>query len=243
MKRLTTCSALAAKSVRWREMLLAALVVLPGTLVATGSAMAAVTEVYWTDRDNATLSATVLSSGQTTVLVPNTGGRLQDVDLDATTGILYFADWGPVGGGSQGTISQIPKTGGVVTSVCAVGTLGDAVHQLALDPVNSQIYFTRAVSYDGHEVSRVNYGPGCAGLTVSFLVGSGWFPSGLAHDPVNDVLYWGDIGVIGGPPNGSVNRMTASTLAVGPPPTSMVFETLRVSMSMTEIVSANLFVT
>ncbi len=99
------------------------------------------------------------------------------------------------------------------------------MHQLALDPVNSQIYFTRAVSYDNHEVSRVNYGPGCLGYTVSFLAGDfggpGWFPSGLAHDPVNDILYWGDIGIINNPPNGSVNQMTASTLAVGPLPTQL----------------------
>ena len=112
-----------------------------------------------------------------------------------------------------------------LAAVCAPGTLGDGAHQLALDPVLSQIYFTRAVSYDNHEVSRVNYGAGCTGLTVSFLAGGntgpGWFPSGLAHDPVADILYWGDSGVLNLPPHGSVNQMTASTLAVGPLPTQL----------------------
>ena len=202
---------------------LAAAAVFAGALLATETAMAG-PKVYWTDRDNATLSVTDVGSNVTQVLVPGTGGRLQDVDLDASTGILYFADWGPFIGNS-GTINQVNTDGTGLAAVCAAGTLGDAVHQLALDPVNSQIYFTRAVSYDNHEVSRVNYGPGCLGYTVSFLAGGGagpgWFPSGLAHDPVNDILYWGDIGVIFNPPNGSVNQMTASTLAVGPLPTQL----------------------
>ena len=115
--------------------------------VGVGQRQAVAQKVYWTDRDNATLSVTDLSSGQTQVLVTNTGGRLQDVDLDASTGILYFSDWGPVGPpGSQGSINQVNSDGTGLAPVCAPGTLGDAVHQLALDPVNSQIYFTRAVS-------------------------------------------------------------------------------------------------
>ena len=203
--------------------LLAAIAVLAGTSLATENALAG-PKVYWTDRDNATLSVTDLSNNVTQVLAQNFA-RLQDVDLDASTGILYFADWGPFIGNS-GTINQVNTDGTGLAAVCAAGTLGDAVHQLALDPVNSQIYFTRAVSYDNHEVSRVNYGPGCVGHTVSFLAGGfgggpGWFPSGLAHDPVNDILYWGDIGVLPFPPNGSVNQMTASTLAVGPLPTQL----------------------
>jgi DNA-binding beta-propeller fold protein YncE len=43
--------------------------------------------------------------------------------------------------------------------------------------------------------------------------GPGWFPSGLALDSVNSLLYWGDIGVIFNAPNGSVNRMTTTGAA------------------------------
>ena len=192
--------------------LLAVIAVLAGTLVATESAMAEVSRVYWTDRDNATLSVTDLSSGQTQVLVPGTGGRLQDVDLDSTTGILFFADWGPVGfPGSQGSINQVNRDG---TGLATVFNTGDGVHQLALDQVNQLIYFTRAVSYDDHEVSVVDY---AGGNNTVFLSGGfggpGWFPSGLALDPVNSLLYWGDIGVLNFPLNGSVNRMTTAGAA------------------------------
>ncbi len=215
---------------QWRVLLV--LIAMIGALLAVAGSGAdaaghsAVARVFWTDRNAATVSVTDVASGVTKQLVAPTGGRLQDVDLDAAAGVLYFADWGPVGfPGSQGTINQVNTDGTGLAPVCGPGTLGDAVHQLALDPVAQQIYFTRGVSYDNHEVSRVNYGPGCAGYTVSFLAGGGggpgWFPSGLAHDPVNDILYWGDIGVLFLPPNGSVNQMTASTLAVGPLPTQL----------------------
>ena len=75
---------------------LAAIAVLAGTSLVTETAMAD-PKIYWTDRDNATLSVHDVASGVTQELVPNTSGRLQDVDLDESTGILYFADWGPPG--------------------------------------------------------------------------------------------------------------------------------------------------
>lgn len=193
------------------------------TLLAFCAPLASGQTVYWTDRNNAVLNSTDLTTSTTTPLTLPTGGRLQDVDLDPTTGILYYADWGAPGfPGSQGTISEIPKIGGLPTFVCGPGTLRDAVHQLALDPANQQIYFTQAVSYDGREVGRVDYGPGCTNRLTSTVINpdssNGWFPSGLALDLVNDILYWGDPGVLIFPNNGSVNQMTASTLSAGPLP-------------------------
>ena len=78
-------------------------------LVANESAMAGVSMVYWTDRDNGVLSATDLRSGTTQVLAQNFT-RLQDVDLDTSTGILYFADWGSFTGNS-GSINRVNSDG------------------------------------------------------------------------------------------------------------------------------------
>lgn len=51
--------------------LTAGIVALAGTLAATHTVMADVAKVYWTDRDNGTLSETDVSSGATQVLVQN----------------------------------------------------------------------------------------------------------------------------------------------------------------------------
>lgn len=185
--------------------LVAVLAVLAATFVAIESVMADVSKVYWTDRDNGTLSVTEVSSGATQLLVQNFA-RLQDVDLDSSTGILYFADWGPFIGNS-GSINRVNKDG---TGLATVLNTADAVHQLALDQTLQRIYFTRAVSYDGHEISHVTTGGAAYTVLLSGsggFGGPGWFPSGLAVDPVKNLLYWGDIGVIFNPPNGSVNRM------------------------------------
>jgi len=176
---------------------------LAGALMAP-TAIAAPIAIYWTDRDAATLNKHDLSTN--TVLVPPTGGRLQDVDLDPATGTLFFSDWGPPGPpGGEGSINQVNTDG---TGLATVFSTGDAVHQLALDQVNNRIFFTRAVSYDNHEISVVNMNG--TGYTI-FLSGGGdgpgWFPSGLALDSANNKLYWGDIGVILNPPNGAVNVM------------------------------------
>ena len=88
--------------------LVAVIAALAATLVAIESAMADVSKVYWTDRDNGTLSVTEVSSGATQLLVQNFA-RLQDVDLDSSTGILYFADWGPFSGNS-GSINRVNRT-------------------------------------------------------------------------------------------------------------------------------------
>jgi DNA-binding beta-propeller fold protein YncE len=90
------------------------------------------------------------------------------------------------------------------TGLATVLNTGDAVHQLALDQALQRIYFTRAVSYDGREISHVDTNG--ANYTV-LLAGSGWFPSGLAVDSANNLLYWGDIGVLSGAFNGVVNKM------------------------------------
>ena len=187
--------------------LVAVVAVLAATFVAIESAMADVSKVYWTDRDNGALSVTEVSSGATQLLVQNFA-RLQDVDLDSSTGILYFADWGPVGPpGGQGSINRVNKDG---TGLATVLNTADAVHQLALDQALQRIYFTRAVSYDGREISHVDTNG--TNYTV-LLAGAGWFPSGLALDFANNLLYWGDIGVLSGAFNGSVNRMGTNGLA------------------------------
>ncbi len=116
-------------------------VLMLGLMLASGGVVhgeaSAVVKVYWTDRDNATLSVSGVSGATSTqVLVSNTGGRLQDVDLDPSTGVLYFADWGPVGQGGQGSINQLNTDG---TGLTTVLNTGDAVHQLALDKTNQII--------------------------------------------------------------------------------------------------------
>ena len=179
--------------------------VLAGSFVVTEYARAAVSNVYWTDRDNATLSVTAIGGG--TTQLASGFSRLQDVDLDLNTNTLYFTDWGPVGPpGGQGTINRIQTNGSGLSTVL---NTGDAVHQVELDPANSRLYFTRAVSYDNREISRVDY----SGANYTVLQQGtntnpwGWFQSALALDSANGLLYWGDIGIISNPPDGSVNVM------------------------------------
>lgn len=177
---------------------LAVATVIAGIMIAQ-IAIAAPTAIYWTDRDNATLNRHDLSTN--IVLVPPTGGRLQDVDLDPATGTLFFSDWGTLFVGGGGSINQVNTDG---TGLATVLSTGDAVHQLALDPANSRIFFTRAVSYDGREISVVNMD----GTGYAVLHFPDWFPSGLALDSANNKLYWGDIGVLNfGTPRGAVNVM------------------------------------
>jgi len=176
---------------------------LAGALMAP-TAIAAPIAIYWTDRDNASLFRNDLQ-GNNTELVPPTGGRLQDVDLDLATGTLFFSDWGPVGfPGGEGSINQVNTDG---TGLAMVLSTGDAVHQLALDPANSKIYFTRSVSYDGREISVVDTN----GSNYTVLTTPDWFASGLALDSANNKLYWGDIGVLDlGTPRGAVNVMNTN---------------------------------
>ena len=176
--------------------------------ISCQSAWAAVSNVYWTDRDGARLYVTAIGGG--TNLLASGYARLQDVDLDYNTNTLYFTDWGPVGPpGGQGTINRIQTNGSGLGTVL---NTGDAVHQVELDPANSRMYFTRAVSYDNREISRVDMNG--ANYTV-LQQGTntnpwGWFQSGLALDSVNNLLYWGDIGIIPNPPNGSINVMNTN---------------------------------
>ena len=172
--------------------------------------------VYWTGRNTATINEATVASN-TSVLIANTGSRLQDIDLDASTNTLYYADWGPVGPpGLEGTVNRIQTDG---SGNAVVLNTGDAVHQLDLDFANNRLYFTRAVSYDNREISRVdmngaNYtqlhtgGPGSGT--------NGWFYSGLAVDYANNDIYWGDIGILtpAPPADGALNRMDIN--GVGP---------------------------
>lgn len=193
--------------------------ILAGLLTTAHRADAAVLNVYWTDRDNATLSVTSVPGGVTTPLASGFS-RLQDVDLDANTNTLYFSDWGPVGPpGGQGSVNRINTNG---TGLATVLSTGDAVHQLALDPANQRLYFTRAVSYEDREISRVDYS-GANYTVIHSGTGSGangWFYSGLALDPANNLLYWGDPGILtpAPPADGAVNRMTTT----GGSPTTLV---------------------
>lgn len=203
------------------------IITLVSVMVAMGSvaAVAAPINVYWTSRNAATLNKTNVSSGITNLLT-STGSRLQDVDLDAGTNTLYFSDWGAVGSAvsNEGAIYRIQTDGSGLGLVLGGGVLGDAVHQLSLDTVNNRIYFTRAVSYTDREISRVdtsgaNYTQLHTGTTLVPDV-NGWFYSGLAVDVANDVLYWGDPGIItpAPPADGAVNSMTLT----GAAPTTLV---------------------
>ena len=117
--------------------------------------------------------------------------------------------------GGQGSINRINRDG---TGQGQVLATGDATHQLAIDSGNQQIYFTRAVSYDNREISHVD----TSGANYTVLHSgagaftNGWFYSGLALDKANNLLYWGDIGVLtpAPPADGSVNRMTTTGGAI-----------------------------
>jgi len=166
------------------------------------SAMAKVHGVYWTDRDNGTLNFNNLR-GSSNVLA--NGSRLQDVVLDASTNTLYYSDWG-LGSANpaDGAINKIKTSG---TGQSNVYTGGDAIHQLALDLANGRIYFARGVTYAGWEVSRVNTdGTGYTQLIGNTSPANGFhFPSGIALDLVNSLIYFGDIGVLSS--IGSVNSI------------------------------------
>ena len=183
-------------------------------------ALADVVKVYWTARDNADVNVTTIGGG-TTPLVTTGFSRLQDIDLDSSTGTLYFCDWGPVGApGNQGSINKINRDGTGLALVLGGAPVGDAIHQLAIDEAAQIIYFTQAVSYDLREISRV----GTNGMGYTVLFGGsgnppGWFYSGLAVDTVNSKLYWGDIGVTNYVvPHGAVNVMGTN----GSTPTQLV---------------------
>ena len=209
---MSTVRQISRNSSLWLALL--ALVILGAVMLASGSlahgSASTVTKVYWTDRNNATLSVTDVGSSVTEVLVTNTGGRLQDVDLDATTNILYFADWGKTGpfpDPNEGSISRVNTDGTGLGTVIGGGALPDAVHQLALDPANSRLYFSQGVSYTPYQVSRVDYS-GAALTTLNSglpFVDGGHFPSGLALDSANGLVYWADIGVLAS--DGVVNSM------------------------------------
>jgi hypothetical protein len=189
------------------------------------AAIASPLNVYWTSRNAATVHKTVVASTTTTQLVAPTGGRLQDVDLDAGSNTLYFSDWGVVGGANpnEGAIHRVQTDGSGLATVIGGGALKDAVHQLHLDTANNHIYFTRAVSYADRELSRVdtsgaNYTPLRQGF--DFSDADGWFYSGLAVDTANNAIYWGDIGVFNPAPpaDGALNTMTLT----GAAPTTLV---------------------
>jgi len=162
------------------------LILIAVILVVSESAMAAVETVYWTDRNGGTVSASLVADGSTSVVVSGFA-RPQDVDLVSSAGVLYIADWGPVGPpGGEGSINRVNTDG---TGLATVLATGDAVHQLVLDPATNRIYFTRAVSYDNREISHVTM----AGTNYTVLASTfGWFQSGLALDAANSLLYWGD---------------------------------------------------
>ncbi len=181
------------------------------------AAWATPVSIFWTGRNAATINEATVATN-TSVLIANTGSRLQDIDFDASTGTLYYADWGPVGVGGGGSVNQIQTDGS--GNAIVLNTL-DAVHQLDLDFGNSRIYFTRAVSYDDREISRVDMsGANNIQLRTGFGFSNtdGWFYSGLAVDYANNDIYWGDIGILtpAPPADGAVNRMDIN--GVGPTP-------------------------
>lgn len=184
--------------IRSLKSLLAAAIV---TLGIVGSAQAAVSNFYWTNRDAATLNKTT-AANVTTQLVAPTGGRLQDVDISGST--LYFTDWGMVGPpGGQGGIYSVSTSGGAVTPILT--GVSDAYHQIALDLANNDIYYTQGVSYETRHVGVYD----TVTLTDTILQDdTSWFPSGIGLD--GGFVYWGDIGILTRPIDGTVNRMTTA---------------------------------
>lgn len=159
--------------------------------------------MHWTDRNGGQLWTTSLLDETHFVLwdiatEANTPLRLQDVDLDSTTGTLYIADWGVSGRTNinEGRILSIDKLGNKTT----IWAGQDGYHYLALDPSNQVIYYTHGVSYLGSpdmDVGKVNY-DGSNNITLRYGSGeAGWFPSGIALDELNSRVYWGAPGLLG----------------------------------------------
>ena len=141
--------------------------------------------------------------------------RVDDVEVDATNGRVYWNNWASgAPSASEGIwTSALDGSGtmqltGVAQSNSSSG-FASGMHGIALDPASGVIYFTRGVSYadsnGGPEVSKVNTnGTGYTRLNTS---NTSWFTSGIAVDSTNNYVYFGSPGVLNTTTGGAVNRV------------------------------------
>lgn len=156
-------------------------------LAFSSQAYAQVSKIYWTEGGGVVKKANPDGSGEITLATGFT--RLREAEFDSLNQTLYVSDWG---GSTPGKIVRMDLDGNNHFDVVNQGRY--AYKGISLDPDNNRVYFARGVSFDGHEVSRINMD----GSSYTQLTTSGWFPSGIEVDATNNVLYWGDSGIITG---------------------------------------------
>lgn len=184
--------------------------------IAEAAGPSSVVRIYWSDSGTVN-RANPDGTGQ--MLLAAGFNRIDDVEIDHVAKQLYWNNWivpPPFAPGEGIFRSNLDGTGQVFfTSVNSSPTgFASGLHGIDIDGASGVVYFTRGVSYaNPAEVSKISTGGG--GYTT--LIGSftqTWFPSGIVVDGPNNLLYWGDPGVINLPPNGAVNVMT--TAGAGP---------------------------
>jgi hypothetical protein len=199
---------------------LGALLLIP----TTNFAFAQVSDFYW-NSDTPTGDEVFTADAATKTVSQVTGGgfsRINDVEYDQTASKVWWNNWTPgTPSATEGIYSsnvdgsgQVQVLSGLQNS-CAPGTSNPAgLHGIVLDPANSDVYFTRGVSYancGGGEVSVI--GMNGAGYTIldGTPGGDSWFPSGIELDSATSTLYWGNPGLITGfAGDGSINSMTTA---------------------------------
>jgi len=130
-------------------------------LATTSTAYAQVSNFYWSEDDGTGEVFTADSAGQNVAQVTSGGFvRIDDVEFDPLANRLWWNNWGaPVffGGPSEGIYSsdpdglnQVQVTGSATPFAPQFTTNnGEAsgLTGIVLDPANSQLFFTRGVSY------------------------------------------------------------------------------------------------
>ena len=196
---------------------LGALLLIP----TTNFAFAQVSDFYWSETTSWVAPGTggnVFSADAATKTVGQvTGGgfnRIDDVELDQINAKLFWNNWASGSGTSsaaEGIYSsnldgsgQTQVAGSTESSSSATGAAGH--HGIFLDTNNQVIFFTRGVSYAGHELARVDMN----GANYQQLDSATWFPSGIVLSSSN-LVYWGAPGISTG---GAINTVNSDGTGV-----------------------------
>ena len=154
-------------------------------------------------------------------LVPAAGVRPRGIVVDDINGHIYWNDFGDQSG-NPGLTKRSGLDGSNVTTIINHGQNG--INDIDLDIAAGKVYVSLSVSYAPfHGVRQANLnGTGLVNLFSTWPSGSppgtftGWFIDGLAVDPANGRLYYGDIGVLvpDGSPSGIVRADLNGTNSV-----------------------------